>query len=259
MQKFDYDGILDLLALGTGQWTKPLLRELLAGCVEFKRLRGAHQLLVRLERKGFLQRRGRGERATFTIIASGALKRRDPDPQTSWERTWDGAWRLVTFDIPEVRRKDRARLWRALRDRKLGLLQRSVWIWPHDLKPILAEIIKAEGIPECFCGFGARELFLCTNAEVVETAWDFEEISHRQVAYQLNSAATIGSLNRSTNLSTLAGVARAERHAYRYAFSLDPSLPQPLWPKGYRGAAVLKAHREFRRRLQEQLRKLVTK
>ncbi len=259
MEKFDYDGIFDLLALGTGQWTKPLLRELLAGCVEFKRLRGAHQLLARLERKGFLQRRGHGERATFTIIASGARKRRALDPPTSWERSWDGAWRLVTFDIPEVRRKDRARLWRALRDRKLGLLQRSVWIWPHDLKPILAEIIKAEGIPECFCGFGARELFLCTNAEVVETAWDFEEIGHCQVAYQQNTAVTIGSLNRASNLSLLAGVARAERRAYEHAFSLDPLLPQPLWPKAYRGAAVQKAHREFRRRLQQRLREFVAR
>ena len=61
------------------------------------------------------------------------------------------------------------------------------------------------------------------------------------------------------NLRTLAILARTERQAYAYAFSLDPLLPRTLLPKGYHGLTVHRRHEEFRFYLRERLQILTTK
>jgi DNA-binding transcriptional regulator PaaX len=150
------------------------------------------------------------------------------------------------------------KLWRALRDRKFGLLQQSVWLWPRDVKPLLQEILQATGIPECFCGFEAGQLLLCDHAEVVAVAWDFEEIARRHTAYLTHIVANLHSLERARDLRELAQVARIERDAYHDAFSMDPLLPRELWPRGYRGAKVEEQHQAFRTRLAQRLRALAS-
>ena len=137
----------------------------------------------------------------------------------------------------------------------MGYLQRSVWVWPHAAEALLQEIIQARGIPECFCGFEASRLFLCSTEEVVTTAWDFQEIARRHQTYLQHLVANTGSLNRARDLQELAMVVRVEREAYQYAFFLDPLLPRSLWPKTYRGPIVAERHEVFcaclRRRLPE--------
>jgi phenylacetic acid degradation operon negative regulatory protein len=254
--KIDFSEVLDLFCWGMDKLTKPTLRNLLAGYEEYQHRRDPAPLMTRLTQQRLLEQRGRGRQAMFTITAKGWERVGKARPEASWNRSWDGLWRVVTFDVPEVRRKDRVVLWKALRSRKLGLLQRSVWIWPHNIEPILQEIVRAEGIPECFCGFEARRLFLCTNAELVRAAWDFEEISARQGSYLKRPMSDAAALIDVKSLGDLAAHGRAERLAYEHAFSLDPMLPKALWPPGYRGAKVEARHQTFRRALGARLRNL---
>jgi phenylacetic acid degradation operon negative regulatory protein len=256
MQRVDYMEILDVFLWGVYQLSRPTLYNLLAGYPEFSRREQMVRLVQRLEHGRLISRTGQGEQATFAITTRGMRFRRRIEPLTAWETPWDGSWRLLMFDVPESRRQDRKRLWRALRDRKFGFLQRSVWIWPHDLRPILQEILQAEGIPECFCGFSAQDLFLCTKAEIVTTAWDFREIERRQKAYERHPAVSTSGLERISTIASLVGAARAERQAYEYAFSLDPLLPSVLWPKNYRGQTVLSTHQRFRLHLGRRLAQL---
>jgi len=137
----------------------------------------------------------------------------------------------VTFDIPEVRRKDRQTLWRALRNRRLGLLQQSVWIWPHDIQPILNEIIGRRD-PRVRCRLECARLLLCTDSEVVGAAWDFTEIIRAQETYLQNIGKRMNALRRAADLKTLARGAKEERQSYIAAFALDPMLPQELLPRG---------------------------
>jgi DNA-binding transcriptional regulator PaaX len=143
-----------------------------------------------------------------------------------------------------------------LRSRNLGLLQRSVWIWPHDLTQILREIIQVKGLPENFCGFTAPELFLCTHAEVVATAWNWEEITRRHRTYLTHLTANRAALQKAATLAALAGVARLERQAFAFAFSLDPLLPRTLLPDGYLGCETWERHAQFRDLLHTQLDQL---
>jgi DNA-binding transcriptional regulator PaaX len=244
--RVDYADLLDVFCFGRDKLTRPTFRNLLAGYEEYAYRKGAYVPLEHLQRKGYVNRAGRGQAAAFTITAVGRRQLSESDPMHWWGRRWDGSWRVVTFDLPESRRNDRHTLWKALRARKLGFLQRSVWVWPHNLEPILQEIIHADGVPECFCGFEVRRLFLCTSAELVETAWDFAEIGRRQTGYLQRAAAMVRALETARGLANLATTARAERHAYQNAFSLDPLLPRSLWPAGYAGPDVQSRHVTFR-------------
>jgi DNA-binding transcriptional regulator PaaX len=252
----DYAEILDLFCWTMDIITKPTFHNLVMGASDepYERRR-AERLMRRLREERLVASRGRRADAV-TITASGRTRAALPDPRAAWRRPWDGAWRVVTFDLPETRRRDRMRLWSALRAHKLGLLQRSVWVWPHNVTPVLNEIVRAEGIPECFCGFEARRLFLCTDAEIVESAWNFDEIRLRQRGYLELPAATPRAIRRARSLPDLARIARVERRAYQTALELDPLLPSALWPAGYRGEPVEARHQQLRSQLRARFREL---
>ncbi len=43
---------------------------------------------------------------------------------------WDGVWRVVIFDVPQSKAKERGELRRAMRFFGFKLLQKSVWVYP---------------------------------------------------------------------------------------------------------------------------------
>ncbi len=246
--------ILDLFLLGLGKLMRPTLHNLCAGYDEYSHPRQITQMLGRLQQQDLIARHGRGRQVHFALTAKGRARLPTPLPTAEhWNTPWDGCWRVLTFDLPMIRQRDRFPLWRALRDRHIGLLQRSVWIWPRPLEAIVREILETEGIPECFCGFEVRRLFLCTDAEVVQAAWDFEEIFRRHRAYLQQPRLRASEARATHDLAGLARLARLERQTYAYAFSLDPLLPQELWPKGYHGPEIVARHRAFRLALRDRL------
>ena len=250
MARLDYAEVLDLFLWTMDKLTRPTLCNLLAGYEEYAHRPENRAAFYQLERQRFLERNGRGTCATYRITAEGVRRAQVTEPHDAWDRPWDGAWRVVIFDLPEERRQDRQMLWRALRARKLGLLQRSVWIWPHPLPPVLGDdVIEAQSVPERFCGFTARELFRCTHAEVVACAWDWVEIASRQANYRHHPTLSGNPIAATGDLAALAALARCERRLYQSAFSLDPLLPRTLWPKDYQGVATQQFHQRFRRAL----------
>ncbi|MCX7885711.1 MAG: hypothetical protein N3B01_00435 [Verrucomicrobiae bacterium] len=211
MARTDYGEVLDLFCYGIDLLTRPMLSNLLGAYDQYAHRHAAATLIWRLERRNLIRRTRNKNKEAFAITAQGLRRLQVLDPQQHWSRRWDGIWRVVTFDLPERRRAERKRLWQALRARKLGLLQRSVWVWPHDVKPILREIVRAEGVPECFCGFSATGLFLCSSAELVASAWNWEEIGKHHQMYLQRTTGTEEELARATSLGAVAVVARRER------------------------------------------------
>lgn len=251
-----YEQVLEFFFWGLDVLSRRDCGLVLAGLRVCESERRANQLLSRLEQQSLIERDGRGQRARFRITEAGRNRVASIEPARLWAKPWDRRWRVFGYDLPETRRKDRVALWKALHARKLGLLQRSMWVWPHPVEQLLREIVEAEGIPECFCGFESRQLFLCDDAEVVEAAWDFQEIGRRHQSYLRHPAATAKALATARDLQTLAQRVRVERQAYQFAFSFDPFLPRELWPKSYAGPAVEARHQRFRAALREQLTRL---
>lgn len=59
------------------------------------------------------------------------------------KRKWDGKWRVLIFDIPEGRKKDRERVRYVLISLGFMRLQDSVWIYPYDCEEIIT-LLKAD-------------------------------------------------------------------------------------------------------------------
>ncbi|MEK7515564.1 MAG: CRISPR-associated endonuclease Cas2 [Patescibacteria group bacterium] len=59
------------------------------------------------------------------------------------KRKWDKHWRVIVFDIPEMRKSVRNRLRRFMDTYGFVRLQDSVWVYPHDCEDLIA-LAKAE-------------------------------------------------------------------------------------------------------------------
>jgi DNA-binding transcriptional regulator PaaX len=254
--KVHFELALEMFFYGLAVFSRSDCGLILAGCYDIPSGRRVDELLTRMQQNRLITRHGRGKKASFAITDLGRQRVRIHDPTLNWNQSWDRKWRVFTFDLPIARRNERLILWRALRDAKLGLLQRSVWVWPRDVQPLLEQITTSRSIPECFCGFEAGKVFLCDSTEIVTTAWDFEEIGRRHATYLRHAIATPAGLNRCRSLRELSHLARIERDAFAFAFSLDPLLPRELWPDGYRGLAVYECRRAFQSVLRRRLREL---
>ena len=57
------------------------------------------------------------------------------------KNTWDGKWRIISYEIPEKKREIRDRLRREMQGWGLGPWHRSFWLTPHPIIEILKELV----------------------------------------------------------------------------------------------------------------------
>jgi len=57
------------------------------------------------------------------------------------DKSWDGKWRIVIFDVPETKKKMRNYFRARLFDLGFRKLQESVWICPYNISNIVEELI----------------------------------------------------------------------------------------------------------------------
>lgn len=55
---------------------------------------------------------------------------------------WDGKWRMVSFDIPEKKRKGRDTLRKKIKELGFYELQKSLWVYPYECKNEIDFIIE---------------------------------------------------------------------------------------------------------------------
>lgn len=58
------------------------------------------------------------------------------------EKKWDGKWRVIIFDIPEMRRRDRDFLRRELKWIGFIELQKSVWVFPYNTEEEIIALLR---------------------------------------------------------------------------------------------------------------------
>jgi len=56
--------------------------------------------------------------------------------------SWDGKWRAIVFDIPELNRKERRFLRTELKQLEFKELQHSVWVCPFNIEQELSALLK---------------------------------------------------------------------------------------------------------------------
>jgi len=92
--------------------------------------------------KGYLEKK----KDYFKITELGLKRLQKNLPTYEKVRPWDGVLYLITYDIPETKRKYRDYLRAYLTKLGCGLLQQSVWITPYNPKKLIVNFIKESSL-----------------------------------------------------------------------------------------------------------------
>ena len=134
--------------------------------------------LWRLKKFGYLERITEKGEAKFKLTEKGRDKLVGLYPVALLaNRDWDGKWRLVIFDIAEVKRNRRDRLRKSLRRLGLGMMQESVWVTPYDLGESLRSTLLKEGFREEVIVLEAVRLFGEDEKNLALKIWGLEELN----------------------------------------------------------------------------------
>ncbi|MBI3955532.1 hypothetical protein HY338_03740, partial [Candidatus Gottesmanbacteria bacterium] len=80
------------------------------------------------------------------ITAAGRKRLKNMLPFYDKKIIWDGKIYLMTYDIPEIRKKDRELLRHFAKKLGMGMLQESVWITPYNPREVLTDFIKERNL-----------------------------------------------------------------------------------------------------------------
>ena len=117
------------------QMLKPLLK-LHRNWNKIKRQR-IYEAIGRLNKKRLVELDQRGNELYLKITENGKklIKNFDYDNiELSYDKKWDKKWRMIIFDIPEKKSKERRAFSVKLKDLGFYPLQESVFIYPYDCR-----------------------------------------------------------------------------------------------------------------------------
>ncbi len=242
---------LDALALGTGMVCTAGWSAVRGTLPSDSALRSAAN---RLAKSGFVTKaphQGKGQVLRLTDEGTARLpaylRTRHP-----WPRKWDRRWYVVLFDVPEARRDYRRGLRDFLKSLRAGCLQMSVWVAPYDIRPQFHDLLLAAGIAEYAILFEARTVLGKPAHDIVHQAWDIDRLQELHLDYlQQAEKAEAWLVDAVPTAEEFHRLAAQEHAALRRAMDDDPLLPEPIWPRDYRGPDVLEAHRRLVRRMSE--------
>lgn len=98
--------------------------------------------IAEARRRGLIKRVRKGSRSWPQITKAGKMRLAAMLPKYDKERVWDKRIYVVTYDIPEEKRKERDLLREHLRLLGCGKLQESVYMTPYDPRELLARYVR---------------------------------------------------------------------------------------------------------------------
>lgn len=142
------------------------------------------------------------------------------------QKTWDGWWRIVSFDIPDNLKGRRDSLRNKIERLGMGKLQESLYISPFDFGLDLREFIEFHKLADYVFVFEARHTFGGDPKDLAWRVWQLESIENK---YKLLLSAIEGNKPLSSQ----------ERFDLQMKFEEtilnDPLLPKELLPNDWIG------------------------
>ena len=165
--------------------------------------------------------------------------------ESPWSESWDGVWRMLTFDLPQEARDQRHQLKIWLKERRFGGLQGSVWITPHPCEHWLPKLLKIKIDPRAVVIMEGRPIGNLKDSDLVKKAWDFDKINglYRDYLRFLSSSGVQRGEEASLEKQFASWYAE-EAELWRAAYELDPLLPDALCPKGYMGRKAFESRKQ---------------
>ncbi len=234
--------------------TRPTLPNLLESFEGWQYRRRLGPFLHRLEKRQLLERQEHAGQIVYRLTALGKLAVcGGQNAVLRWERSWDGLWRMILFDLPARQQHSRIRLIQWLRSNRFGYLQDSIWIRPDPVTELADALkdfrddVESLTVMEATCCAGY------SNDALIRGSWNFKEINYRYKAYVafLKNRPIPCAAGRAKPNDLVAWL-REERWRWDLAVSLDPMLPRGLWLSDYQGESAWRARQGMLQSLAQQ-------
>jgi len=111
------------------------------------------QAIAAMERKGYVIRSVVKGAEKLVVTEKGKYWIRPytaPDVHIKRPKKWDKKWRVLTFDIPESKKKVRHEISLKIKDMGMVAIQDSVFISPFPCKKEIDQLVEYYAVKECF-------------------------------------------------------------------------------------------------------------
>jgi len=168
---------------------------------------------------------------------------------------WDRKWRIVIFDIEEISRPIRERLRYKLREVGFGLLQKSVFISPHNIAKDFTEFIDVQGLNESAYLLEASTIAVGDIKALVNRVWHLDKmndlykgiIGKMQDNDLISDSDRLNKLNDEDENKKAQDLIREIKKMYLEVILKDPFLPKELLPLDWEGERARFLIRKIRR------------
>lgn len=210
------------------------------------------QSVMRSVKTGYIEKVERDGQLYLRLTPKGNTRvHRDFSLLSLASERWDGKWRVLFFDIEEVSKIRRNRLRSKLRELGFGMLQKSVWVTPHDILVDFYEFIQEMGLEENVFLIEGKELLAGDVKALARTVWRLDELNekYRELEREIGKLKQLhATLNDRTITREAKSTAvlrqrlekrkRTAKNAYVTLLSCDPHLPKELLPNDWSGERV---------------------
>lgn len=216
-----------------------------------------NHLVWRSIRTGYIEKIEKKGEIYIRLTAQGSKKITRDFPLLSLQkRKWDGKWRVIIFDIEEVNRNARDGLRKKLKELGFGMIQKSVFISPHNVIGDMLEFIANVGLKDVVYTFEASNLATGDVKELANKVWKLDTFNekYREIIERIEDEHLIIKHDRVQMLNAESGknkvgLVKKLREKYLIIALRDPFLPKELLPSDWLGDRVKKVIKNLRKDL----------
>lgn len=139
-----------------------------------------YQLISRSYKAKFIEKVEKDGKIYIRITSEGKKTIQRDFPMLSLQnKKWDGKWRIVMFDVDEINKQTRNRLRSKLKELGFGMLQKSVFISPHDILQDFIEFSESSEIEDYLYILETHKLTVRNEQEFANRVWKLRELNEK--------------------------------------------------------------------------------
>ncbi|MBI3070024.1 MAG: CRISPR-associated endonuclease Cas2 [Candidatus Levybacteria bacterium] len=211
----------------------------------FRRNNFTH-LVWRSLKTGYIEKIIKNNKAYFRLTSVGKERiKRDFPLFILQKEKWDGKWRVVVFDIEETNRNARDIFREKLKELGFGMLQKSVFITPHDVLVDFYEFVVYQGLFDQVYAMEVSQVIAGDVKRLADKVWHLGALNSRyeKIIEQITKKDLSKSHDRGKQLNKV-------MQEYLEILLQDPFLPKELLPEDWRREEAERLIQGLRKRRQ---------